>query len=248
MERTKAIIVDDEEAARDVLQTLINFSQFPIEIVAKCNHVKAAVAEIKRLKPDVVFLDIEMPEYAGYEIIKFFDTIEFEIVFVTAYDKYALKAFEMSAIDYLVKPINRSRLDDCLKKIIEKIANKHSASEYQTLLESLQNRKINKIVIPEVNGNLILNLSDIICIQGDGSYSIIYHLTDGRLIISKNLKYFEKVLPEDSPFFRSQKSWIVNLNHIKKYNANQGNLFLINDIVAKISPTKIEEFVSVFDA
>lgn len=244
---TKAIIVDDEEDARDVLQTLINFSQFPIEIVAKCGNLKEAVSEIKRLKPDVVFLDIEMPEYAGYEIINFFDKIEFEIVFVTAYDKYAVKAFEMSAIDFLVKPINRSRLNDSLNRIIEKVANNHSVSEYHTLLDSLQNRRIDKIVIPEITGNLILNLNDIICIQGDGSYSIIYHVTEDKITISKNLKYFETVFPEDSSFFRSQKSWIVNLNHIKKYNANQGNLFLKNDIIAKISPTKTEDFLSVFD-
>ncbi|MFD1552065.1 hypothetical protein DNU06_00805 [Putridiphycobacter roseus] len=242
MKMIKAIIVDDEEDARDVLKTLINFSQFPIEIQAMCKSLKEAVTNIKQLKPDVVFLDIQMPEYAGYEIVNFFDEMEFEIVFITAYDKYALKAFEMSAIDYLVKPINRTRLNESLQRISEKVDQKNTHAAYAVLLETLQNKTFDKIVIPEIDGNLILNLKDIICIQGYGSYVIIHQLNTEKLTVSKNLKYFEKSLPEESNFFRSQKSWIINLDHIKKYNANQGNIYLSNDIIAKLSPTKITAF------
>jgi two-component system LytT family response regulator len=239
---TKAIIVDDEEDARDVLQTLINFSNFPIEIVAMCSNLKEAVFEIKKLKPDVVFLDIQMPEYAGYEISNFFDEITFEIVFVTAFDQYAIKAFKLSAIDYLVKPINRGVLEKSLKRIVKKIGSKDSLNDYQNLLESLQTRKIERIIIPEIDANRILNLKDIICIQGSGSYSVVYLKSEEKITISKNLKYFEKVLPEDTNFFRSQKSWIINTDHIVKYNTNQGDVYLENGIIAKISPNKLREF------
>lgn len=244
MKTTKAIIVDDEEDARDVLQTLINFSNFPIEIVAKCSNLKEAVFEIKKLKPDVVFLDIQMPEYAGYEISNFFDEITFEIVFVTAFDQYAIKAFELSAIDYLVKPINRGVLEKSLKRIVKKIGSKDSLNDYQNLLESLQTRKIERIVIPEIDANRILNLKDIICIQGSGSYSVVYLKNEEKITISKNLKYFEKILPEDTHFFRSQKSWIINTDYIVKYNTNQGDIYLENGIIAKISPNKLSEFNS----
>ena len=164
MKTIKAIIVDDEADARDVLASLIQLSKQPINIIAECSNLKAAVDKIKELKPDVVFLDIQMPEFAGYEIVNFFDEINFEIVFVTAYDKYALKAFELSAIDYLVKPIKRTRLNDTLKRIVEKTDEKNTVLEYETLLESLQNKKfkIGDIVFKpsDSEGNILAMMID----------------------------------------------------------------------------------------
>jgi len=242
MNSIKAIIVDDEADARDVLETLIHFSKQPIEIIAKCNNLKDAVIKIKTHKPDVVFLDIEMPEFAGYEIGKFFDEIDFEIVFVTAFDEYALKAFELSAIDYLVKPVNRGRLNETLKRIVTSKNEKNAILEYDILLESLQNKRIDKIIIPEVGFNRVINLSDIICIQGQGSYSMIYLVNKDKITVSKTLKYFNKIIYDGASFFRSQKSWIINTKYITQFNSNQGKIILQDGIVAKISPTKIEEF------
>jgi two-component system LytT family response regulator len=221
MKVSRAIIVDDEEDARDVLNTLIELSEFPVEIIAKCSNLKDAVSEIKRTQPDVVFLDIQMPQFAGFEIVNFFDEINFEIIFVTAFDKYALKAFELSAVDYLVKPINRSRLDIALKRIGERVGYKDSILEYKNLLDSMQNEKNDKIVIPEMNSNRILNLKDIVCIQGHGSYTIVYLENKEKLTVSKNLKYFENILSDNQRFFRSQKSWIINMECVQKFNSNQ---------------------------
>lgn len=242
MKIVKAIIVDDESDARDVLETIIDFSKHPIKIVAKCSNLKDAVFKIKEEQPDVVFLDIEMPEFAGYEIINFFDEINFEIVFVTAFNEYALKAFELSAIDYLVKPINRIRLDETLKRIVDTNNEKNAIKEYETLLESLQNKKVEKIIIPEIGFNRVLNLDDIICIQGQGSYSMIYLINNEKITVSKNLKYFNKIIYDGATFFRSQKSWIINTKYITQFNSNQGNIILKGDVTAKISPTKLEEF------
>lgn len=247
MKISRAIIVDDEEDARDVLNTLIELSEFPVEVITKCSNLRDAVSEIKRTQPDVVFLDIQMPQFAGFEIVDFFDEINFEIIFVTAFDKYALKAFELSAVDYLVKPINRSRLDIALRRITERIEHKDSILEYRNLLDSMQSKKNDKIVIPEMNANRILNLKDIICIQGDGSYTIVYLANEEKLTISKNLKYFENVLSDNEYFFRSQKSWIINLNYVKKFNSNQGDVFLENGLVAKISPIKTPDFLELFN-
>jgi len=242
MNSIKAIIVDDEADARDVLETLIHFSKQPIEIIAKCNNLKDAVIKIKAHEPDVVFLDIEMPEFAGYEIGKFFDEIDFEIVFVTAFDEYALKAFELSAIDYLVKPVNRGRLNETLKRIVTSKNEKNAILEYDILIESLQNKRIDKIIIPEVGFNRVINLSDIICIQGQGSYSMIYLIIKDKITVSKTLKYFNKIIYDGTTFFRSQKSWIINMKYINQFNGNKGDIVLEGDIIAKISPTKIEEF------
>jgi len=246
MKVSRAIIVDDEEDARDVLNTLIELSDYPVEVIAKCENLKDAVAEIKRSQPDVVFLDIQMPQFAGFEIVDFFDEINFEIIFVTAFDKYALKAFELSAVDYLVKPINRGRLDIALKRIGERIEHKNSILEYRVLLDSMQSKKNDKIVIQELNASRVLNLEDIICIQGHGSYTIVYLVSTEKLTVSKNLKYFENVLTDNQRFFRSQKSWIINLEYVKKFNSNQGDIYLENNLTAKISPNKVQDFSVLF--
>lgn len=246
MKLTKAIIVDDEPDAREVLQTLISISKFPIEIVANCVNLIEAVASIKTHKPDVVFLDMQMPNYAGYEIVNFFDTIDFEIVFVTAYDQYALKAFELCALDYIVKPINRDRLNQTLKRIVDSIGTRRSMMEYDTLIDTLNTREFNKIIIPEVGSNRVLSLNQIICIQGQGSYSMIFLTTGEELIISKTLKYFEEIIPKDSTFFRSQKSWIVNMIHVTEFKKKSGEIHLTNSIIAKVSQTKLADFVNEF--
>src|SRR6478735_3401789 len=117
MNTIRAILVDDEESARDVLQNLLQRFCPEVTLVAKCENVMLAVDVIKKEKPDLVFLDIQMPNYAGYEIVKFFDKVDFEIVFITAYDQYAIRAFEIAAIDYLLKPIDIDRLKLAVKRV-----------------------------------------------------------------------------------------------------------------------------------
>lgn len=242
MNTIKAIIVDDEVDARKVLGSLINMSKIHVDILAQCTNVPEAVSAIKQYAPDVVFLDVQMPDYAGYEIINFFDEINFEIVFVTAYDEFALKAFELSAIDYLVKPISRGRLNETLKRLSEKLRDKNNLLEYGVLLDNLKSQESKKIVIKGSSENKILNLQDIICIKGEGSYSLIYLKNTEKITVSKNLKYFEKTLPANTFFFRSQKSWIVNLLEVNSYNLRKGNLNMSNDLQAKISINRVEEF------
>ncbi|MFK7783922.1 MAG: LytR/AlgR family response regulator transcription factor [Crocinitomicaceae bacterium] len=246
MKTIKAIIIDDEADARKVLSTLIDFSPHPIEIVAFCGNLEQGVAEIKEHRPDVVFLDIQMPKFAGYEIVDFFDEINFEIVFVTAFDQYALKAFELSAIDYLVKPVNRARLNETLKKITETVQQKRTIIEFELLRDSLVNRKSEKIVIPEIGMNRVLKLDDIICIQGQGNYSTIYLLDAKKVTVSKNLKYFERVIDPELTFFRTQKSWIINTEHVQNFNRNKGIIQMSQGIEAKLSINRVKEFDALF--
>lgn len=242
METIKAIIVDDEEGIRNILSNLLVRSDHPIEIIATCADLVDAVSTIKTLQPDVVFLDVQMPNYAGYEIGRFFDEINFEIIFVTAYDQFAIKAFELNAIDYIVKPINRTRLKEALDRLVERLFEKSASIEYRMLLDSMQNNELRKIVIPDSNGKHVIELNSIIAIMAMGSYSQIYLSNEQRLIASKNLKHFESILPEDDQFFRSHKSWILNMRHVAQFNVNKGEVVLTNDITAKISKNKQQEF------
>jgi two-component system LytT family response regulator len=240
--KISAIIVDDEKRARNVLSSLLKSNCKEVNVVAECSNVLDAVEQINILNPDVVFLDVQMPNYAGYEIVKFFEEINFEIIFVTAYDKYAIKAFELSAIDYLIKPINRVRLADAVDKLSAKIAERNKLVDYSVLLSSIQEKEFKQIIIPELGDRRVVELVSIVAIEADGAYSKIHLLGGPVVTVSKTLKYFESVLPEDVNFFRSHRAWIININHLKQFNKTKGVAILECDINAKISRNKLVDF------
>ena len=129
----RTIIVDDEQSAQDVLENLLDRYCPSVQLLDKCSNVEEAVASIEKNQPDIVFLDIEMPNYAGYELVSFFETVNFDIIFITAYDHYAIKAFEVSAVDYLLKPVDIERLKSAVDKVQEKKDRKNS---YRTISDS----------------------------------------------------------------------------------------------------------------
>jgi two-component system LytT family response regulator len=247
MFKIKAILIDDEQSARNVLSNLLERTSSNLEVMATCSNLEEGVKQIKKLKPNVVFLDVQMPNYAGYEIVNFFDNIDFEIIFVTAYDHYAIKAFELNAIDYLVKPIDRRKLALTLTKLENKLKKEVALIDYQILLKSIKNKDYKKIIIPELGNRRILNIDDIVALEADGAYSKI-HLIDNKIITtSKNLKYFEDVLPRDISFFRSHRAWIINLAYISFFNKTELTITLAkeNKLKAKISRARIEDFEQV---
>lgn len=243
MQKTfNAILVDDEESAKNILSSLLlNFCP-QINIVDKCEDVEQAVASIKLHKPDLVFLDIEMPNYAGYEITSFFETIDFEIIFITAYDHYAIKAFQVSAVDYLLKPIDISRLKEAVEKFITKNQSKNASLNYQVLVDSLKEDQIRKIVVPYQGDQKILLIQNIVAIEASESYSFIHALNGQKFIVSKNLKHFETLFDKNLNFLRTHKSWIVNLDYIKEYSKSKLILTLENNIQAKLSKYKKVQF------
>lgn len=248
MTKIKAILIDDEQSARNVLTNLLDRTSSNIEIVATCCDLEEGVVQIKNLQPNVVFLDVQMPNYAGYEIVKFFDKIDFEIIFVTAYDQYALKAFELNAIDYLVKPIDRVKLAQTLQKLEDKLNNKAELVDYQRLLKTIKEKDYRKIVIPELGNRRVINLDDIIAIEADGAYSSIHLIGDNIITTSKNLKYFEDILPKGTMFFRSHRAWIINLDHIAFLNKTELKISLANGtITAKVSRVRISDFEKIIE-
>ncbi len=242
MQKIKAIIVDDEQWARTVLDTLLKRDFPKVEVVAQCIDVISAVEKIKELQPDVVFLDIEMPNYAGYEIVNFFNKITFDIIFVTAFDKYAIKAFEINAIDYLVKPIDREKLKEAILKITTKKEKENKLDQYSELLQTIKGGKYQKIILPELGNRRIVDLNDIIAIQADDTYSKIYITNNTSIIISKTLKYFENILEDNSCFFRSHRSWIINLKYLDTFNKTENTILLKGNLQTQISRNKFIEF------
>ena len=241
MKKIKAIIVDDEESARDVLQNLLVRFCPEVDLIAKCENVPQAVDVIKKENPDLVFLDIEMPNYAGYELVNFFDTVNFDIIFVTAYDQYAIRAFEIAAIDYLLKPIDIERLKLAVKRAKLQRNSSEQSQRLALLGNTLETKQIKNIIVHDKGQQHLVALEDIIAIEALESYCTIY-THDKKHTVSKNLKHFETLLIPAPKFIRVHKSWIINRDSIKHYSKSDLSITLSNGILAKLSKYKKTEF------
>lgn len=234
----KAIIIDDEEMARVLLhQMLVEYCP-QVETVGVCADLPEGVKAIRRHKPDLVFLDIEMPGYSGLELLEFFneDEVDFSIVFVTAYNNYAIQAFKLSAVDYLLKPIE---IDDLIQAIKLFEQNRRSIN-LDVLKHNLKPNSVKKIALSTLNQIYFVKLDDIMFLKADGAYTKVY-LNDGKeILVSKGLKTFETVLLENEDFDRCHKSYIVNLTYVTQYlKANGGSLLVDNKHEIDVSPQKV---------
>lgn len=238
----KAIIIDDERSARNILQRLLNRVPVEVEIVAMCEDLPSGVEAIKELKPDVVFLDVQMPEYAGFEIARFFDEIDFEIVFVTAHNEFALKAFELSAIDYLLKPIQIERITETVQRLEKRVSEKSTIQQIKLLEEAVATESVQKIAVIEKGVRHLIELKEVEAFEAEEGYTLV-HLKNGKShLSSKHLKHFERNLEGDQRFCRVHKSWIVNIGLIKSYEKATKCIQLSSDRIAKISRYRISEF------
>jgi two-component system, LytTR family, response regulator len=241
----KAIIIEDEPHAATLLQQMISAVRSDVEILEKCADLPSGVKSIKRHSPDIVFLDIELPIYDGTQLLEFFnpEEITFHIIFITASNQYAIRAFEMNAIDYLMKPLQEDKLENALKKVINRKA-WMEVDKLVSLKQSFQTGTIEKMVVPIANGFEIINLSSITYLKAEGSYTAI-HFTDAKqLLVSKNLKHFESVMNNMTNFLRIHRSYIVNLNFAKKITyRNGGELLLDNNAELPVAIDKIERII-----
>lgn len=235
MNKIKAIIVDDELSARENLSYLIK--NFCTDIVIKdtCCNVDEAVRSINHHCPDVVFLDIEMPRKNGFQLLKEYDEINFQIVFVTAYDQYAIKAFEVSALDYLLKPIDIDRLTE----VVAKLKYQTAISSFKSRMEVLSSnqKKVTKISIPYKSDYVILNIDVILCIKADRMYSHISTLEGKKYTAAKKLSYYEELLSENKMFLRVHRSWMINTALIESYSKSEKKLLLKSNVNIPVSKT-----------
>lgn len=245
MKKFEAIIIDDEQSAQNILCQLLERYAPEIRVVGKCSNLVEGVEQIKEKQPHLVFLDVEMPNYAGYEITSFFESINFEIIFITAYDQYAIKAFELSAIDYVLKPIEIERLKIAIERFKEKRAFSGMEKAYEALKTNLEQNSFSRIIIPHQGHQKVLRTEDIYAFEAREAYTSI-HCTEGKFMVSKNLKHFEKLLADHPRFFRSHKSWLINLDHIQSYSKSQLQIQIEGDLVVKLSKYKKANFESVF--
>lgn len=242
MSQINAILIDDEERARNTLSSLLSNYCPEINVLATCSNVPDGVLAINKHKPDVIFLDIEMPDYNGFELLGFFREIDFDIIFVTAYSEYAVKAFEISAVDYILKPIDIDQLKNSVEKLKQKKLHSQMQEQIELLKDSYRGDDIRKIALSMSNGLTFVEVSDIVLLEADGAYTTFY-LKDGqKILVSKKLKFYEDILSNRSYFFRTHRSYFINVNFIKTYSRGENAILLENDFSVTISRDRKQEF------
>lgn len=237
MKPLKALIVEDNAFMATVLFDLLKpyATDIAVAAIAKTGH--EALPLIAAIKPDVVFLDIELPDMTGFELLQQLEDIDFQTVFTTSHRHYAIKAFRFNALDYLIKPIKESELEEAIRRFLKSAVNSIDVKQALSNLES-QPVENQKLVLSTQNGSLRIPLKQITHIEGDRNYCNI-HLTNGsRELSSKNLAYFEDILL-DKNFFRSHRSYLVNRYHIEALKSD--NFVLKNGFEIPISRRKKAE-------
>ena len=226
----KAIIVDDELGARESLLKMVEKNCKNIEVVAKADSMTTAFEAINKHQPDLVFLDIEMPNGNAFDLLEKFKEIDFDIIFTTAYDHYAIKAIKFSAIDYILKPIDSEELVQAVQRFEEKNVQKNMLDKkFKALLSNIRpENKLKKVGIPDGDGLIFINLSDIIRCDSDGNYTFFVLTTGKRILASRTLGEYEQMFIDDN-FFRVHRSHLINLQHVKKYIKGEGGYVIMGD-------------------
>lgn len=244
----KAIIIDDERKARNVLRILVEENCPKITQIFEAEDLLSGVAIIEKEEPNIVFLDIEMPEHSGLEILNFIekDVINFEIIFTTAYSEYAIQAFQLSAIDYLLKPVRPSQVKAAVDKAISLIGKSEINTKLEELKKSLNSSNFEKIGLPVSDGIKFVDFNDIIMMEADGMYTKIATTTEAEILISKPLKHFAELLQNIPVFYKPHRSYLVNLKYIQQYVKSDGGYILMdNGKSVSISKEKRDEFLEI---
>jgi two-component system, LytTR family, response regulator len=225
-----AFIVDDEYHSRKVISLMLKDFFPEIEIVGEAESVRKAVEGIKQTHPGIVFLDIQLQHETGFHLLDQTSDLKFEIIFVTAHDEYAVRAFKYSAIDYLVKPIDINEFQSAVERAKKRISQQQSMHKEQLQLLNLhlEKRKPDKIAIPSPNGLIFVDIQDIIYCQGIGNYTQIFLENGPKITSGHTLKLYEDLLT-DSLFFRAHKSFLINLSHIKSYLRGEGGTVVMSN-------------------
>ena len=240
-EKVTCAVVDDEMFSIETIRFLIAEYCPHVEIIWTAQNYDEAIAQLDNESPDLMFLDIEMPGKSGFDLLRDCKNRSFEVIFITAYNQYAIQAFKYSAVDYLLKPIDIDQLKDAVDRVTNnRLGDSHL--RYRALESNITSEFPTKIVLSTVDTYLYLKVDELIFIEGEGAYSVIY-CTDGKkYTISRNLGEMEIIL-NPKVFFRTHKSQIVAIEHVKSYNKVENYITLSNGINALLSRRKKQEFL-----
>jgi two-component system LytT family response regulator len=248
MEKYTAYIVDDEEHCTITLNKLLEWTCPNIKVEKIFNNPAEALSVIRTKSPDILFLDIEMPEMNGFDLLQGIPNPEFQLIFTTAYDEFAIEAIKVNALAYLLKPIDEDSLVAAISKTIENMTSNRQQENILALFNTIKanNTHLKRVAIPTMEGLEFLELDDIMFCAAEGNYTKIVLRDAKPIIVSKSLKQVQEII--DHPqFFRTHNSFLVNLLFVKKYlKGKGGQLVLKDDTIIPVSRTKKEELMNMF--
>ncbi len=243
----KIVIIDDQEDSVEKLSFLLHKFCGNLTVSGVANSGKEAIALINKTKPDIVFLDVEMDDMNGFEVLERLDNTNFKVIFTTAYDKYAIQAIRFSALDYLLKPIQKNDLMAALERAKEQ-TNVVEKQQVSGLAEIAKNKptQLERIGLTTNDGLIFRNVKDIIHCESDRNYTLVHLINNEKLLVSKALKEIDETL-EGSGFFRIHNSFLINLSHVKKYvRGDGGHVIMSNSKEINVSRSKKDEFLELF--
>jgi Response regulator of the LytR/AlgR family len=243
----KAIAIDDEKNALEMLEWIVKKNCPEVELVALCDSPLDGIEKIKSLKPDLVFLDIEMPQLNGFDLLERLGKYDFDVIFTTAYNQFAIRAFKICALDYLLKPIDA---DDLKAAVLKSSSRKTNVSSQQ--LEMLmsyfkpEKPKTRRIALTVSDHLIFVDTNDIVYCESDSNYTIFFLTNGEKVMISKTLKDVEEIL-EGSDFFRIHASYLINMKHVSKFTRGDGGYVVMsNNQHITVSRKKKDEFFEMF--
>lgn len=242
----KAVIIDDEQHSLETTDILVRKYCPGVLVMGLADSPEKGITLIDALNPELVFLDIAMPRMNGFEMLQFVQFKEFDIIFTTAFDAYAIKAFKVNAIDYLLKPIEPEELIKAVDKVKSKVEKNLHLNRIDEILQSsgLQGFKKNKLALPVEGKIAMLEYDSILYCESDGNYTKIHLSTQKTIMVSRTLKDIESMLPQPI-FMRIHHSYVVNINHIKEYIRGEGGeVLLSNGDQLRVSRNKKEELLA----
>lgn len=226
----RAVIIDDEAQSRAVLREMLTKFCPEVKVLGESGDFDETLDMIAELKPNLAFLDINMPNGSGFDVLRAFPQSNFEVIFITAHNEYAIRAIRASALDFLLKPVNIYELQEAVRRAGDKLSKQDEYNHLNVLIENLglNSGTQGRVAIPDGSGLSFVTLKDIIRLEADGSYTML-HLQNGKHILStRHLKEYEELLPHKL-FFRSHHSHIINLEHITGYTRGEGGSVTMSD-------------------
>lgn len=242
----RAIIVDDEKRARETIKSLLQLYCKNVTVVAEADNIELAETAVGKYFPDLVFLDIDMPGGSGFDLLKKYKTLPFKVVFITAHNDFAIRAFKFSALDYILKPINPDELISAVEKAETSIDKENLNQKLQIFISNMENitMEVKKIVLKTSDSIHVINVNDIIRCEADRNYSSFFLTNKKTILVSTTLKDYDELL-SSYRFFRAHQSHLINLNHIERYEKKDGGCLIMKDgSIVPVSVRKKEELLS----
>jgi two-component system LytT family response regulator len=248
-----AMLIDDEPNATEALTNMLRMTCPDVEVIAMANDAQHGLEQLRTITPDLLFLDIQMPHMTGFELLEKLGKFNFSVIFSTAYDQYTLQAFKVSAVDYLLKPIDLDELEAAVAKVRERMhtTTQPDLSALERLFQQVQKAEPQRIALPIGEGLQFIQVADIVRLESDSNYTTFYMVNREKLLISRTMGHFEAILPKQN-FFRVHHSHLINLDQISRYLKTDGGYVEMADgSKVEISRRKKDDFlreISKFDA